>query len=44
MMTSRFIPTKFHDFQDVSCLEIRASKEDVQIYLYGHMSDLTSPA
>ena len=41
MMTSRFIPTEFHQFQEFLRLEIRASDDDVHRYVYGHMSDLT---
>ena len=41
MMTSRFIPTEVHDFQNILRLEIRASDYDIQRYVYGHMSDLT---
>ena len=41
MMTSRFIPPEFHQFQDFMLLEICASNDDVQRYVYGHMGDLT---
>lgn len=38
--TSRFIPDITKAFERNVWLEIRASKEDVQRYLYGHMSQL----
>ena len=41
IMTSRFIPPEFHQFQDFMLLEICASNDDVQKYVYGHMDDLT---
>ncbi len=45
MMTSRFTPSEFCIFQQDSLhLEIRASNQDVQRYVYGHMRDLTSSA
>ena len=40
IMTSRFIPPEFHHFQDFMLLEICASNDDVQRYVYGHMGDL----
>ena len=41
LMTSRFIPPEFHQFQDFMLLEICADNDDVQKYVYGHMGDLT---
>ena len=40
IMTSRFIPPEFHQFQDFMLLEICASDDDVRRYVYGHMGDL----
>ncbi|KAH0563314.1 hypothetical protein GP486_002120 [Trichoglossum hirsutum] len=40
MVTSRYIPTIMQEFEGSLQLEIRASDEDVQTYLYGQMSQL----
>ncbi len=40
LATSRFIPDIEKEFEDSIILEIRATKEDVQRYLDGHMSRL----
>jgi hypothetical protein len=40
--TSRFIPEIMKEFEGSILLEIRASSEDVQRYLEGHMSQLPS--
>jgi NACHT domain len=40
--TSRFIPEIKKEFEGSISIEIRASDDDVQRYLYGHMSQLPS--
>lgn len=44
IVTSRPIPQIERQLQDSSSLEIRASNEDIERYVYGRMSDLTTSA
>jgi hypothetical protein len=42
LVTSRFIPEIISKFDGSELLEIRASKEDIERYLEGHMRELLS--
>ena len=42
MTTSRYIPSLAQDFQNCLCMDIRASPDDIRIYIQGHISDLAN--
>ena len=42
MTTSRYIPSLAQDLQNSLCIDIRASPDDIRIYVQGHISDLAN--